>query len=99
MLKINLDKEYRIDTITAKAIKKLLKFKKKNDILQAQSQAKGVDNSEELLDAIVDFIVDVYNNQFTTDTVWENLPLSELQGTLDKTAEVIMNVFNGDKKK
>lgn len=97
MLKIKLNnKEYKVETITAKALKKVIAFKKKHAILQAQGDAE-----EEIMDAMVDFIVEIYNNQFTADDVWEYLPLGELNKEFNGSVEIIMDVFssNDSKKK
>ena len=100
ILKIKLnEKEYGLSTIKASAIKKIIAFQKKNAILQAQAQAENVDTTEQILDMMVDFLVSIYENQFTNEDVWNGLALSELQPEFDKTIEAVMSAFNIDNKK
>ena len=95
MLKIQLNnKEYTVETITAKALKKVVAFKKKYAILQSQG-----DSEEELISEIVYFLVEVFNKQFTADDVWEYLPLNELNPVINETVDEIMAVLSNETKK
>lgn len=99
LLKIELnDKTYGINKIKASAIKKIVAFQKKNAILQAQAETEG-DKSEEMLDMMCEFIVSIYENQFTVEELWNGLELSELQPTFDTAVSVIMSAFSGEDTK
>ena len=100
ILKIQLNnKTYGIEKLKASAIKKIIAFQKKNAVLTAQAKAEGEEASAEILDLMAEFLVSVYEHQFTEDELWDGLELAELQPKFDETINTIMDVFSGDTKK
>ena len=100
ILKIKLnDKTYGLDKIKASALKKILSFQKRNAIMQAQAKATGEDISEEIIDMMAEFLVSVYDKQFTVEELWDGLELSELQPAFNETVNTIMSAFGAEDNK
>lgn len=97
-IKLN-NKTYGVETIKASAIKKMLAFNTKNNILQAQAKETGEDMSEKIIDMMIQFLVSIFDNQFTEDELLDGLALNELQPTFTKVVEAIMSSFDVDSKK
>ena len=97
-IKLN-DKKYGVETIKASAIKKMVAFNSKNNILQAQAKESGEDISEHVIDMMIGFLVSIFNNQFTEEELLDGLALNELQPTFTKVVESIMGAFDVDPKK
>lgn len=97
-IKLN-DKKYGVETIKASAIKKMVAFNTKNNVLQAQAKETGEDISEKIVDMMIGFLVNIFDNQFTEDELLDGLALNELQPTFMKVVESIMGAFDTDSKK
>lgn len=95
MLKIKLNnKEYKVESITAKALKRVMKFKKRYEILQAQGEEQ-----EGMIDAMIEFIVDNFDGQFSEEELLDYLPLQELKPTFEYILTTIMDIFDTDDTK
>lgn len=78
-IKLN-NKTYTMPTVKAKVLRKALTFNEKMDF----NNIKAKD-----LDELVDFVCEVYGNQFSVDDIYENLEAKELLPTLIDSIQAI----------
>lgn len=102
MIKIQLDKEYTLDFISARKLKQTIAFKKKYDILTAQKT-----DEERLLDEMANYIVDIFSYRegektikpFSSDDIWDYMGLKDFQGKFAEIMEIVISEFGGEVKK
>lgn len=100
ILKIELNgKVYGLEVIKASAIKKMMAFNTKNNMLQAHAKATGEDVSEKIIDMMTEFLVSIFDNQFSEEELLDGLALSDLQPKFNEVIEAIMSAFDVDAKK
>lgn len=78
-IKLN-NKTYTMPTVKAKILRKALTFNEKMDFNNLKAQD---------LDELINFVCELYGNQFTMDDVYENLDAKELLPTLMNSIEAI----------
>lgn len=97
-IKLN-EKIYGVDIIKASAIKKMVAFNTRNAVTQAQAKESGEDISEKIIDMMIEFLVSIFENQFSEEELLNGLALNELQPTFNAVVEAIMGAFDVDTKK
>lgn len=78
-IKLN-NKQFTMPTVKAKILRQALTFNEKMDF----NNLKAKD-----LDELINFVCELYGNQFTMDDVYENLDAKELLPTLMNSIECI----------
>lgn len=84
--------KYTIQTITARALRRMVAYQTRYKVLQAQN------DYEELLDSMAEFISETFNNQFTPDDVWDGLEAKQLTAEFERIMSELSAVFEGKKK-
>jgi len=80
----NEDKVFTNDFVKARVFRNALKMNEK-------MRNEGNDISVETFDEMIGFVVNVFDNQFTVDEVWDGLEAGKLQ---DEIMRVFNNVLN-----
>ncbi len=80
----NKEKTYTNDFVKARVFRNALKMNEK-------MRDEGNDISVETFDEMIGFVVNVFDNQFTVDEVWDGLEAGKLQ---DEIMRVFNNVLN-----
>ena len=81
------NRTYTVKIVKARMFRKAIEISTEIDF----NNLKTID-----LDKLIDFIVELYENQFTRDDLYDNLPANELMSTLSGSVSQIVNGV-GDK--
>lgn len=78
------DKEFKIGFISARMFKKTVEL---------QEKAESKDINMDLLDELVDYIVQVYGNKFTSDEFYDGVDVSDIFPIYKDTAVKVIEKF------
>jgi hypothetical protein len=88
-IKLN-DKTYKLKKIKALMVRKSIEITESIDFNKITTKD---------LDTLIDFIVDLYGNEFTREDVYEGLEAKELLPTIKETMDSVVNGINAEVSK
>lgn len=79
------DKTFINDFVKARVFRNALKMNEK-------MREEGNDISVSTFDEMIEFVVTVFDNQFTVDDVWDGLEAGNLQGEIMRVFNNVLNI-------